>query len=430
MRPEVSARKLGPAAILAFAVACGGGDDRGEGQGGADGGAGEARTVEVTTWLGSFQKQPLFAAAQDGDGAWEVLDGPDGVHSFEVTSGRYGFLFYCDEARRYAFFSTVDEGQQVDRGCEGRYSESPTVHVAVEGLMEGEYAWVGLGRNWSGMARPGSPAALFPPPGIHDLVIALAEANGAASAILVERDVEVREGEDLDLTFDAADAVDATAYPVALDGYLHLTDVRVHLATADGSLGLVGLDSFNATTGDDLMYGAYPDADPTDLYRIWIGDSGESGQPAEYRFISDPQDLAITAPDDFTLTEASAAATTPSVRLQTTFAARAGATYSMFFKQTAPPYYSMDVYLSGGWLAGQAGTFTWQQPDFAGLGGWDPAWAFGAGVEVGVSAVEMVGDLDPLIVLPQFPPDRKVPFPADLAGKAVTLAPTTATFVP
>ena len=49
--------------------------------------------MEVTTWLGSFQKRPLFAAAQDGDGAWQVLDSPDGVHSFEVTSGRVAFVF-------------------------------------------------------------------------------------------------------------------------------------------------------------------------------------------------------------------------------------------------------------------------------------------------------------------------------------------------
>jgi hypothetical protein len=386
--------------------------------------------VEVTTWIGSVPEQPLFAAAQDGDGAWQVLESPDGVHAFEVRSGRYGFLFYCDDTRAYAFFSTVDEGQQVNRGCQGAPSDLPTVRVTVEGLVEGELAWVGLGPNWSGMASLDDPTQLSVPVGVHDLVIAIEESAGPFRRILVERDVEVRAGEDLELTFDAADAVDATPYSLELNGYPHLTDVWVHLATADGSLGLVGSEAFNASSEVDPMYASYPDADPTDLYRIWINANSDNGLPAEYRFISEPQDLAITAPDDFTLAEASAAATTPSVRLQTTFAARAGAAYSLFFKQTAPPYYSMDVYMSDGWLAGQAGTFTWQQPDFSVLDGWDPAWAFGAGVEVGVSAVEMVGDLDPLIVLPQFPPDRKVPFPAELAGKAVTLAPATATFVP
>ena len=63
-----TAEKMDTTAILAFAVACRGGDDGGGGAGEADGGAGEARTAEVTRWLGSFQKQPLFAAAQDGDG--------------------------------------------------------------------------------------------------------------------------------------------------------------------------------------------------------------------------------------------------------------------------------------------------------------------------------------------------------------------------
>lgn len=134
-------------------------------------------------------------------------------------------------------------------------------------------------------------------------------------------------------------------------------------------------------------------------------------------------------PEELTLAEASFAATTPTVRLRSTFTARPGAAYSLYFQPSDPPFQSMDVYISAGWLADRTGTFTWEQPDFAGLEGWDPAWAFGE-VGVDVSAVEMVGDLDPLIVLPQFPPDRKIPFPAELAGRSVTMAAATATFVP
>ncbi len=52
----------------------------------------EARTVEVTTWIGSVQKPPLWAAAQDGDGAWQVLESADGVQAFGVTSG---MSVYC-----------------------------------------------------------------------------------------------------------------------------------------------------------------------------------------------------------------------------------------------------------------------------------------------------------------------------------------------
>jgi hypothetical protein len=423
-------RRMWPILLLAVAVGCGGGDDGGAGAGGADGRAGEARTVEVTTWIGSFQEAPLWAAAQDGGGEWQVVESADGVHSFEVTSGRYGFAFRCDEWRTYLFFSTVDEGEQVNRGCSGQYDENPTVRVAVEGLVEGELAWVGLGPSWSGRARPGAAAEVFPPPGVHDLVIAITDDMGLPRSVLVERDVEVREGEDLELTFDAADGVDTPVHSVGLEGYSHLTWVRMHLVTADGSLGLLGEQTLDIYGELDPIYGAHPGADPTDLYRIWIQESDMTGLPAGYRFISDPQDLALTAPEEFTLVEASAAATTPSVRLQATFEVRTGAAYSLLFRNAAGAFRELDVYLSAGWLADRAGTFTWQQPDFAGLDGWDSAAAFVDDVEVALAAVEMVGDLDPLIVLPQFPPDRKVPVSAELAGKAVTMAPATAMFVP
>lgn len=90
-----TAEKMDTTAILAFAVACRGGEDGGGGAGEADGGAGEARTVvAVTTWLGSFQKRPLFAAAQDGDGAWQALDSATGCTRSRWRAGGHG-LAYC-----------------------------------------------------------------------------------------------------------------------------------------------------------------------------------------------------------------------------------------------------------------------------------------------------------------------------------------------
>lgn len=86
--------------------------------------------------------------------------------------------------------------------------------------------------------------------------------------------------------------------------------------------------------------------------------------------------------------------------------------------------------MSAGWLAGQPSSFAWEQPDLSGLTGWTDRFALVDDEEVTATVTEFVGDVDPLLVLPQVPPSREVEYPADLDGKGITLAEATATFVP
>src|SRR5262245_38774632 len=67
------------------------------GSGGAGGQGGSPSEVTFTTYIGAEQTNLLFVAAQDGDGAWQPLDGAQGVYHFTPLTGRFGIAYVCDD---------------------------------------------------------------------------------------------------------------------------------------------------------------------------------------------------------------------------------------------------------------------------------------------------------------------------------------------
>ena len=412
---------------LGLAAACGG-DDGGAGPGQDGGGGG---VVEVTTYFGEVPEPVAFAAVQDGDGAWERLESEDGVYSFEVESGRYGFAHACepDSLVISFFYSTVEEGARANRGCfrqpgDGDENEA-TVLITVNGLEADEIAQVSVASSESAVYDGAPMTGLYGvPAGARDVFVTVApNFNNPVERILVERDIELAAGETLELEVDVAEAVAATQHTITLEGYEPSPISDVYLETRNGSRPRLG------TYREFPVYAGFPDAIATDMYRVLVDSGSYSTSPTTHYFTRTPGDLTFTEPPPLTIDDASAATTTPHVRAQLSFDRTDGAAYSFSFRNFRPDRI-IEGYLSAGWLGGQPSSFSWEQPDLSGLAGWAESLALIDDQEVTATITEFIGDVDPLVVLPQVPPSHQVEYTDDLDGKSVSLVVATATFVP
>ena len=407
--------------VVAALVGCGGGGDDGGDVPGADGADGDDEMVEVTTYTGDIQAPLVFAAAQDGDGEWRVVESDDGVYSFAAESGRYGFAYACEEGWLRFFYSTVAERTRLSRGCDGPAATGVSVRVTVDGLAEGQQVLIGIGQQLSGVDDQSPSVDITDVPvGVHDVVVTTVDESGR---FLIERGVTIGDADPVQLAFDAADFVPAASYSISANVE---SPYRLHLQTGAGSRGLLSTDTL--ANG----FRAVPSAhlEPADMHRLHFGSAVTTPRPGRsvYHFFHEPRDLTVTAPPSFILSEASVVATEPHVRAQASFDVRTDSVaYLLRFAPAAPAYFT-EVYLSSAWIGGGT-TYTWQQPDFSDLQGWNPSWALLDDVEVTVMGTEIIGDIDPLMALDPVPVSSSR-WSADWDGKQLSVADATATFVP
>lgn len=177
---------VGYGLLLAAAVGCGGGGSSTPDAGGVGGDAGTLDAAVETAVDHPPPSTPVtlsssdalvFAAGQDGDGAWRQLTGAGtaGSYVLDVTGARYGFAYGCgnaagDNISITIIHATVAETARVTVACGAAATETPvTITGTVAGLSGMQTAQIDVGGR-SGTATAAAPGySVMPPAGMRDL---------------------------------------------------------------------------------------------------------------------------------------------------------------------------------------------------------------------------------------------------------------------
>jgi hypothetical protein len=378
-------------AILSFA-GCGGDDDGGGGDhvapdasGQPDASAPDAGgvAIHVHTLLGVVPGNAYLVAAQNGDGAWQVLGGTDGEYSFDAY-GRYGVLMVCpqgDGATVNFTHATPDELTDVWADCDGEFNPYGSVDVTMNGLDANDQALANLyfqSHNFEQATNtftfPGIEA------GTRELVAAIANNTDAADRFMIVRDIAVTDGNSTNVTFSENNSTPLEPFTIdfAPPGGFAFTTMSVELTTEHGSRGF--LRAGPAVDGEYLgaPSGALMATDLHFLTQEWRAADG-SQQVASMRWFHTLADQTMEQPTPVDAT-VSVGETAPYLRPHIAISGQESVQlYTASFSQIASAR-QVTWHATAGYLAG--GDIDWTMPDLTSLDGWDASWQLVDGEEI------------------------------------------------
>ncbi|HUS63055.1 MAG TPA: hypothetical protein VMZ28_00885 [Kofleriaceae bacterium] len=414
---------------ILLVTACGGDDGGGGGNPDAAPDTADAAPdgpteIELTTYVGGSVAPLELVAAQDGDGAWQLLESDNGVYSFE-TAGRYGLAHVCmiDTAVELHFsYATAAEESSPTRTCPTNLAaEGTTVNVSVSNMAGDTQARVFVG-HLSDFATVGDPnVALTPLPAARYDAWATVRADGTTiDSAMVERDVQTSTDGPAAVAFDVdTDTFDTTDFSIEIDGAGDdTTEWGAYLWSTRRTL--VNLAQPAVDT-----YAGFPASalEDNDVHQVVVqavnGDS--TGFRATWSYAIDPANVTLTLPPAFGDVSVDAVDTTPYVRVAMTWDAWEGATqYHLEIGQEGERTLFWEA--TDGWL-GEAASYTWEQPDLGDLDGWTNGWALADNVEAAWFAGAHRSSIDPHLF------DEPSP-PADLDGMTRDLVRTLGSTTP
>jgi hypothetical protein len=382
--------------LLSFALTfslfgCGGDDDGGGDHPAIDASAqtdaaqpdAGAVTIHLHSLLGVVPGNAFLVAAQNGDGAWQVLAGTDGEYSFDAY-GRYGVLIVCpqgDGATVNFTYATPDELTDVWADCDGEFNPYGSVAVTMNGLDANDQAFANLYFQSHTFEQATNT---FTYPGIEvgsrELVAAIGNNTGPADRFMIVRDIAVTDGNTTNVTFSENNSTALEPFNVdfAPAGDFAFTTMSIELYTEHGSRGF--LRAGPAVDGELLGAPAASLMD-TDLHFLtqeWRAADG-SQQVAAMRWFHAPADQTMEQPGPVDAT-VSVGETSPYLRPRVAVTGQESVqVYTAAFSQIASAH-QVTWHATAGYFAG--GDIDWTMPDLSSLEGWDATWQLASGEEI------------------------------------------------
>lgn len=185
-----------------------------DGGGGGGGGAGNV------TWnfCGAVAGVPAWVAAQDGNGAWQAVNGANGVFSFQINSGRGGIAYAVQTATggwdTRIFFGTTAELQAVGTSrCFGSTGAGKTVTGTLTGAGLTDLTLATLGQSQANIAG-GAMTFSNVIEGNVDLIVGNSTLGGGAflpARLFIQRGLNIANGGSVGTINMANGVVPATA---------------------------------------------------------------------------------------------------------------------------------------------------------------------------------------------------------------------------
>jgi hypothetical protein len=378
--------------MLLFACACGSSNPGGSQDGGAPDGGGGGTTISVSTVLSGAAASVVWAAFQDGDGAWQALSASGaGSYSFRVTGSRYGFAANCaadaSQVDMRIVQATTAELSSFSVAC-GTPPATPTKTLSgtVSGLGANDLGIVAAGpvalQEPLSMARPMYSLAV--PLGTYDF---FGEAGSTQpppitiSKMVLMRDLAISADQTQNIDFGSGFAPEMHA--LSAQGTGGSVDTRLYFLSNRGTSLLVG-GFGGASTG---YFVPLANQQGNDIHVVKMGRGsppGMGGAPPPrvivVRFVKTPADISITFPSTLTTTATVAMQTTsPYIRYAVSLTPSTGALgYLLNFAVAsgANPTLPWRVLLTPGWLGS---SMSYSTPDFTSVAGWQNGWGHPAG---------------------------------------------------
>jgi len=330
--------------------------------------------------------EPALVAFQDGDGAWQVAPGSNGVYYARVGSNRYAVAVACSATTSiYGIpyiqesYQTLDAGSTVTVvGCTTSATEYSNVTVELSGAPTGTYAT----RAWLGDASTS---------GTGNASLTVSAAHGKSdvfvSALATNEDVVYR-GPTIDVQGDQTISVDlATAghhlesHGINVSGFVpnHQNTILARYGTTYshglwplGPTSPVADTSYRTIEASGRQPGDITDVEAYDFHNL----DGNVGDKRSTRVaFADPVELSLAIPAEWPAPVPSvveAATLQTRTTLPVTPATLERVDYTVSFRSTTDGAL-LELYVDARWLGaapGSAPTIT--TPDLSHLPGWLP----------------------------------------------------------
>lgn len=343
-----------------------------------------ADAVDITTYAGTDSFPLAFVAVQDGDGSWQPLSSDDGHYRAHVDGRSFGVMHLCGVDTgliSIGFHHALrDERPAINIFCS---PSAPRATLKVNLAGAGGAVAVHVGSE--GRVVESGSFALFNNviPGLVDVFAIERDEAGQPLRIGALRDIDVAEGEGVEVTIDLDDAVAPGAeHTVNLLNVVDTSYVtRASLMTTTGTevvlVEVSGEDSFSypavptslRQAGDLYRFSAIPpvpDCDD-DIFARSVRDVLPPRNPSAIRWLKDPADVSLDLPDDFVDIEIDADNDRPSVTVAP------GVDPDVVLLDASDGVgRSVEVVLTSGWLS--ASENAWTMPVLEEITGWQSEW--------------------------------------------------------
>lgn len=344
---------------------------------------------------------PIWAAVQDGTGAWTQAPISNGAISFDLNSGKGGVAYVTGNAatgyQLTVLYATAQElGAPGQAGaCQNATSTTgKTVNGSIVGMGPTNGAAVALG-NASGTAT----AFLFGqttftltnvPDGSVDLGAALTGISGTSLVVdklFLQRGLNPADGSTLQpIDFGGSDAFDPVTKQLTVANLgTDQAGLTVSFHTAGGIMIPYSVGA-TSSTGNTFSFPAVPSDKliSGDFHTVQVlatpGENATSGRMAGISF-HDPADQTVTLGPSLSAATASVLGTSPNALIGISYGAQSeyNTLWSAVFSQgTNAASRAVTVTMTAGYAAG-AGTIELDVPDLSGAAGWNSDWGLKQG---------------------------------------------------
>lgn len=380
-------------------VGCGGGLEPNDGVSDTptDNPTGDGQTLPVDA------RGAAWVAFQEGEGAWQVLEGEERYALELHPNAKYGVAHLCaDEAAAAKVtevsvtltYATLAARSEVATPCsvDAPDPDFYTLSGQVSGLSGDETAYVDSEFGTSRVTSEGAYSLAGFTAGTYDLLVTVRDTPDTSdtsnplsppSKILVQKDISIQKDQTLDV--DLSSATMTVLREVALDGARSGEEVyaSVSLFTRRGASAALGFfaDTLEESAGDEAVsfdYAALPTLGAGTEYRLLVEsvleDEGDLSSRALERTFTVPDDnTTFRLPDPLGTAELSLRDSLPEL---TWDAYAENADHRIVLEDSSNETEGETryvIFLDDTWLA----KTTYTLPDFSTLSGWQDAWTLG-----------------------------------------------------
>ncbi len=385
--------------LVVSGAGCGGDDDGGgsadAGRGGDSGPADAAgpATITVHTYDGPYPSAITLLAYQDGDGAWQLVDGGGGTYSFTVESGRYTVALVCDLTANNGNTNVrtmrllTSDATELAFQCPW-HERTASFTGSVTGQVSGDNTGINLGtaRVFANFAEPDYTAMVLG--GHAELLASRYDSDGILLRMIIERDFIVSDGGARDFALGAggfAPVVNQAEVTGVLEG--ETTSLDDGFFTHGGEYAYLGYI-------DEMNWAGVPtsELEPDDIHveSVFAGSFDDDTYRKAFALLHDPADITLALPAPGADPTVTVGDTSPYVQVHFEPArASAHLFYALHFNQTDGPRAEWQDAASSGWLDGG---YPIDTPDLSGLDGWNPDWEIHAGMTLNLTAFSYASD--------------------------------------
>jgi len=353
-------------------------------------------SVTLSTYVSLSPANMDWVAYQDGDGAWQKLEGTNGQYTFKVadSAGRYGIAMVCGKGAPYFELvqivqATLKELPSLSRTCDNSAYSSGNDYLTgkVSGVAANEVSDVRYGPSLYRSSTPSADGSYLIGV-INGLVVDIFAAKGpgvatpeiptyTANKVIISRDVNLQGSATANFDF-SSQGVQTEAHTVSLQGSLGSTTAVVFFGTKNGTYGVVGSDQKAS-----ISYGGVP---PTyqlaDELHLAVGITYASATGSDfryaYRYFKSPVDITLAPPEQpFTASLTQIQPSNPSyVRFKIDWQnlPSAAAYRGIIQKYEVTGNRSWNIDITKSWLSNNTSP-SYSLPDFSALPGWKNGWA-------------------------------------------------------